>query len=331
MDSKKSSSGKPLNSINKRFPDFIIAGAMKCGTSSLHNILANHPDIFIPDKEIHFYDIDDFEQHPDFFFFKENNWYYPDLENRFGDYLDWYQSFFKEAQNNQKIGEDSTTYLASDIAPQRIAQLNPKAKIILMLRDPVARTYSHYWHLVRTGRAGRNFEKSLQLGEYSLIQRSLYKTQIDNFLKYIPKENLFFLVFEEFLDNMQNSIDEVCEFLGVSASIIDVSSIETHYNPGFIPKSLSVQLLFNRILRSRSRGRYVNHLLDVPKDGYLSGKFFPRLINIMHRIINPLNQSSPPQMKPATRIFLTSYLYRQNKGLSELIEKDLSSYWFKKN
>ena len=54
---------------NAFLPDFIIAGAMKSGTTTLHNILNEHPDVFIPDSEIHFFDMDDVIEHPEFNYF----------------------------------------------------------------------------------------------------------------------------------------------------------------------------------------------------------------------------------------------------------------------
>lgn len=76
------------NETKWRFPDFIIVGAMKCGTTSLHKILSSHPEIFIPEREIHFFDIDDISQHPDFFIFSNGNWYYPQLGRDVEKYLD---------------------------------------------------------------------------------------------------------------------------------------------------------------------------------------------------------------------------------------------------
>jgi hypothetical protein len=199
------------NNKKHQFPDFIIVGAMKSGTTSLHNILASHPDIYIPQREIHFFDIDDITQHPDFFFFSDGKWYYPDLEKNSEKYLEWYGSFFSNAKVTQKIGEDSTTYLASNKAPARIVNLLPKVKIIIMLRDPASRTYSHYWHLVRTGRGIHTFEDSLRIMPGTLIQRSLYKDQIQRYLGYFPQENIHFILFEEFIQEINGCVYDTCK------------------------------------------------------------------------------------------------------------------------
>ena len=100
-----------------RFPDFIIAGAMKAGTTSMRHILNGHDNIFIPQREIYFFDMDDGQQHPDFFMDDRGEWAFPDYEHHYKDYLDWYCRFFQNASDEQVIGEDSTTYMASNKAP----------------------------------------------------------------------------------------------------------------------------------------------------------------------------------------------------------------------
>ena len=135
-----------------RLPDFIIAGAMKSGTTSLHQILASDPRIFIPGREIFFFDMDDLSLHSDFWYRDGDGWLTQRYSPSDPGTLAWYAAFFAAARDSQWIGEDSTSYLASAKAPERIATFLPNAKILLLLRDPAARAYSHYWHLVRTGR-----------------------------------------------------------------------------------------------------------------------------------------------------------------------------------
>ncbi|MFB6198886.1 MAG: sulfotransferase, partial [Halobacteriaceae archaeon] len=131
-------------------PDFIIGGAMKSGTSSMRWILSSREDVFIPDRELHFFTMGDPIQ------FTETVKFHPerirfDLDDE--KKTEWYKSFFEAAQSDQLIGEDSTSYLPSRVAPRRIREFLPDVKLIFMLRDPVERTYSHYRHLLMTGRA----------------------------------------------------------------------------------------------------------------------------------------------------------------------------------
>ena len=100
-----------------RLPDFIICGAMKCGTTTVHEILNSHPAIGIPNAEINFFDIDDTLEHSDFLFHAEGRWFFPDISENNRAYWKWYSRFFSEIPDVCLIGEDSTCYLASSIAP----------------------------------------------------------------------------------------------------------------------------------------------------------------------------------------------------------------------
>lgn len=103
-------------------PDFIIGGAMKSGTSSLHQILDSHPDIFIPDRELHFFNMDCLIQHEGFHHYNESKdvWTAQTMHSDPDSMWNWYQSKFQGKEGLVK-GEDSTTYLASAIAAERIA------------------------------------------------------------------------------------------------------------------------------------------------------------------------------------------------------------------
>jgi hypothetical protein len=92
-------------------PEFIIGGAMKSGTSTLHAILDKHPKIFMPSYEIGFFDIDNILVHNDFNFYVESKWVNQSMDKNPKLMWDWYHSKFREGESLVK-GEDSTTYLA---------------------------------------------------------------------------------------------------------------------------------------------------------------------------------------------------------------------------
>jgi hypothetical protein len=222
----------------RRIPDFIIAGAMKCGTTSLHHILAAHPLIFIPEPEIHFYDMDDLIQHRDSFIYRKNRWYYPSFSQDLNKSFNWYEFFFNDAKEKDFIGEDSPAYLGSEIAHRRIAEYAPETRIIVMLRDPVDRAYSQYCHLVLTGRLTCSFEYALQKGLGTIIDRSLYKKQIENFLMFLPRNNFHFILFEKFIKNPDIVTREVLQFLDIPIRDFDISKVETHRNKSLAPKNI---------------------------------------------------------------------------------------------
>lgn len=293
---------------------------MKCGTSSLHHILGKNPDIFIPNDEIGFFDIDDIEAHPDFFVYESNKWYYWDYEKNFGEYLEWYKSFFSQARKDQIIGEDSTTYFSSKKPAERIKDLLPDCKLIFLLRDPVKRCYSHYWHNLRSGRAFNNFEKTIQMNTRPIITKGFYKDKIKNYKKHFSKDNLKFIIFENFVSNTQEVISEVCDFIGVGR--IDVSDIETHQNPGKVLFSPKLQVYLNRLMKKRFRKKYVDtHLPGVKKDKNITRS------NIIKSLFNKISTDEYPPMKKETKNFLEKLYSRENKGISDLINKKIEKFW----
>lgn len=308
-------------------PDFIIAGAMKAGTSTLHHLLNSHPGVFIPDREIHFFDLDDFFQHPDFFLPSSRDFRVLDFDENREKYRRWYGRFFEQADDDRTVGEDSTTYLASTVAPERIVAMLPDVKIIIVLRDPVERTYSHYWHLVRTGRAVSGFEESLRRGHGTLIQRSCYREQVERYLQHFPSRNVEFVLFERFIEDIQKAVDGLCEFLEVPASL-DVDELGTHRNPSRYPRSLTLQLALNRCSPDHRPGVPRDHLPGAPTDdgpGVL-GRVRYSVLGILSRA-NFWNEKPKPSLAPDTREFLRQFFRRQNEGLGKITGLPVDEYW----
>src|SRR5688572_14326389 len=112
-----------------RLPDFLIVGAMRSGTTSLHKYLQAHPDVFVASgKEVHFFD------------------------RRYGRGLDWYRSRFAGVTTERVVGEATPAYMYDENAIARIAHDLPDARLIVVLRNPVDRAYSHYWRNRSRGR-----------------------------------------------------------------------------------------------------------------------------------------------------------------------------------
>ena len=266
-----------------KFPDFIIAGFGKCATTSLRYILSEHPDIFIPDREVHYFNHDNYT------------------------YLYQHESPFKGSTAGQIIGE-SSGYLSSERTLKTISETIPNVKIIVMLRDPTSRAYSIYWHRVRTGRrVNYSFEKSLLTIPNRLLESNLYKKQIERLLKFIPRDNICFILFEDLIKDVPATINQALSFIGASLGKINFEKIDTYYNPALIPRYPILKILRNRLFGPRRiRG-------------------FDRLFYMLH----PFLSIKPPPINPITRMFLNAYFAQENKGLDKLIGKDLKSCWYK--
>lgn len=312
-------------------PDFIISGAMKCGTTSLHDLLASHPRVYIPDDEINFFDIDDVFQHADFLRYKGAGWSYPSMIRSSEALWEWYSSKFNlYAQNGQIIGEDSTCYICSKKAFKRISSQKKIIKVIVCLRQPSKRAYSQYWHLVRTGRALHSFEDTIRLYPWMVLERSMFAEQIRSLLNFIDKSNVHFVVLEDFLDNRVERIGELSRFIGIDPSLFPPSAASTHANSAMVPKNLSMRLLFNRLVGAKSENKYA---LDMPHLKHagapLHSNNFTQILTKVHGKLNPLTSRRPPDMNPETRRFLDNVFLRENKGLSELIGIDTEQLWFR--
>lgn len=125
-------------------PDFLIIGAMKCGTSSLFRYLEAHPNVAVSrPKEVHYFDDN---AH------RSLNWYRKHFPIRFS----------KDGRAALRCGEASPYYLFCDTAPDRVKAALPDARLIVMLRDPVARAYSHYHHVNANGHDDRTFAQAVE-------------------------------------------------------------------------------------------------------------------------------------------------------------------------
>jgi hypothetical protein len=109
-------------------PTFVIAGSQKCGTTSLAATLRQHRQVHVPrPKEVHFFD-----QH-------------------FARGTEWYAEQFSPREHHRQVGEATPSYLDHPLATRRLARTLPDARIVVVLRNPVDRAYSHYWHKRRLG------------------------------------------------------------------------------------------------------------------------------------------------------------------------------------
>ncbi len=189
---------------NKIVPNLIIIGAHKSGTTSLHNYLNMHPDIFMstPIKEPGFFiDIKYIEKS-----FSKNAL----LKN---DMLQGY--------SGQQIFGESTDYYTSRYnsciykIPENIKRINPQMKFIYILRNPLERILSSYLHRKRYDLNIPDLNKYISNTNTPLLT-SLYGQQLNRFLIHFSKKQFKILIFEEFIENPQKSLNEIFEFLSVS-------------------------------------------------------------------------------------------------------------------
>jgi hypothetical protein len=308
-------------------PDFIIGGAMKSGTSTIHRVLNKHPKVFIPKKEIGFFDIDNIFEHSDYNFHTQNKWITQSMDKDPKLMWDWYQEKFKGNESLIK-GEDSTTYLASKIAAERIGLQKKDIKLIFLLRQPSLRAFSNYYHLLRTGRATHSFEDTIRFNPSSVLYRSLYKEQIERFYECIPKSRIKIIVFEDLIADQESVIKELCDFLDLNFDEFPSGIFNVHANKASARKNIKLQAQKNNLLRSLADVKYANDLPFKWSSDIGKRPFIVKVINKLHSKFNPQVSIKPPQIKPETKDFLDAYFYRELRGLDELTGKDVLSRWF---
>jgi len=306
-----------------RLPDFIIGGAPKCGTTSLHFILGQSPGIGIPDNEIHYFDADDPIAHPDFLNAQGSELKWFDTRPDHTENFEWYASRFAAFQDKMLIGEDSTTYLFSPVAARRIKALLPDVRLIFLLRDPVKRAYSQYWHLICSGRLSCSFEKALSQHS-SIMLGSTYAPHIAQYFGVFGRENVHVSLFEDFLADKQAFLDRITAHIG--APDMDVTALQTWFNRTYYPILPTAQQWLNKVGSRIVAGRYRNHM---GQETGTAEKIRSKMHYHWFRRINPilLRAEKPPPMRPETAAYLTHHLSDRNVGLSDLLDRDLSAVW----
>jgi hypothetical protein len=178
-------------------PDFIVIGAMKSGTTSLHHYLNLHPEISMSNpKEIDFFSLD-------------SNW-----EKG----VKWYENHFTE--NTKICGESSTSYTkypAFDNAAKRMYSVLPNVKIIYLIRDPIERIVSHYIQNYSAGRENRAISKALKnFKNNHYINCSKYYYQLKQYFKYYNSTDITIISSNELLDNRRKTLQEIFKTLNVN-------------------------------------------------------------------------------------------------------------------
>ncbi|PRX43511.1 sulfotransferase family protein [Salegentibacter salegens] len=312
------------NDINS-IPDFIIGGSMKSGTTTLHQILAGHPNVFIPEKEIRFFDTDNILQHPNFHSFNPKNQKWSDTiqGNELKKAWKWYQNLYEDQKTMLK-GEDSTSYLASEIAADRISRQNKKIKLIFLLRQPTLRAYSQYYHMLRRDSAMWSFEDTLKFNPYSVLYRSLYKTQLEYYYSLFPEDQIKVILFEDLIKNPKCVIKDLSIFLNLDYAQFPDEIFDMHANKAKLPRFPRLQLHKNKIIGNLSP-RYINKSQSKSKQ-LITEKVFEKFFNR----INPKINKKAPRINPSTKEYLDKFFYRELNGIDELTGLNIMKRWFDK-
>lgn len=215
-----------------RKPEFLIAGVQKSGTTYLDSLVRNHKNIYLPERTLKYSFFDD--------------------KRIFSKGINWYLDMFSNAPEVKLVGQTSADCSFEKDAIGRILDFNPDMKLIFMIREPVSRTYSHYWHQVKMSREHLDFNNALKseksrikksyynLKKYSYVERSKYKRQFESIYERINDNQLLIIPFESFIADELKFLNTIFSFLGVERiqSIDEVMPKNRSTNPSKLPPKI---------------------------------------------------------------------------------------------
>ncbi|MBC8267003.1 MAG: sulfotransferase domain-containing protein [Flavobacteriales bacterium] len=198
-------------------PNFMCIGAAKSGTTTLYEILKQHPEIGVSSfKEPHFFDNND-------------NW---------SKGVEWYEkTYFSDFKEKRLIGDFTASYLSINICPKRIKEIyGEKMKFIVLLRNPIDRAYSQFLHskrdeyedlvfleaLAEEKKRLKKFEENNDMVSYSrfgYINHGMYAKHFKEYFNYFDREQFCVILFSDFINNRKDKVKEIIEFLNLDVNI----------------------------------------------------------------------------------------------------------------
>jgi hypothetical protein len=292
------------------FPNFLIIGANKGGTSSFYVYLSRHPEIFMSEiKEPMF-----------FLFYDEEKKEKAAVHEKEPEWVDWkpisdlgeYKKMFNAPAGVKAAGEASTAYLANPVCAARIYKFNPGMKIIVILRNPVSRAFSNYLMYVRLGHEKKAFRTVVkeELGGKRAylpqgrhyLQLGYYHDSLKTYIDQFGKENVKVYLIEELKERPEWLFEDVFTFLGVDPS----------YKPD-VSEKFNVN---EKVIRLNLYGDLIKRAVNSVRYSRFVPRFIKRYLNAEIRI----DAGSKEQLKR---------LYREDiLNVQKLIGKDLSA-WLK--
>lgn len=229
-----------MNKIaNKKSPDFIGVGVQRAGTSWLYECLKEHNEIFLPQKEVHFFN------------------------KKFDKGIEWYHSLFDTEDKNKVTGEFTPDYLSNEFSINKIAELCPHSKLILVLRDPFDRAYSAYNLYVAHGNfKGMSFQEAIAK-DPQIINQSLYSAQIERVLSLFPSQQIKIYDFDDISARPSWLLNDLYKYLGVNSDFKPSRFNEKFNVSGMsqIQNKLNLPKIQMRLLHSR----YGRHILKLKR------------------------------------------------------------------
>ena len=295
--------------------DFFLIGAARCGTTTLYNYLNNCDDIFLPSvKEPNFFSDVDSPKTEDYKLPVSGEKHHAKIIND----VNVYNMLYAYALETQLKGDTSPSYVWDTNVAKKLFTHNPEAKIIISLRHPIDRAYSHYIMNHYTGVDNENtFEEALKAPINSIwgscnqyLEMGLYYNQVKAYFDVFPKEQIKILIYEDWINNLELEIKGLFEFLGLAVidSIFD-KTVESN----------KIQLVKKKallnFLRQNKIKALIKNLISQKRVNTLKAYFFND------------NSKEIEKIKPDLRQELILKFKEDIKNLSRLTEINFSEKW----
>ncbi len=291
-----------------RRPNLFIAGAPKSGTTSLYEYLRGHPDVFMSAVKEPFY------FSPDVVIGPRQRLHRPDDH-------DAYMALFEGAKDERWVGEASTSYLASVVAPRLVHDFEPEARIVAMLQNPVEMLYALHNEGVSHGvEPIEDFEQALTTNASGAIymQNARYGEQIARWFDVFGRDRVHVIVFDEFAADTPASFRRLLEFLEVGPDY-EPSEFGVH-NPSHRMRRGVVK----RMVESRHARWAVRSLLPRVIGADATARLTRRF---RHSRLRRESRERPPLPTPL-RLRLERELADDVARLGQLLDRDLEALWF---
>ncbi len=305
-----------------RLPDFFIVGHHKCGTTALYEMLRSHPDIYMPDvKEPSFFGDPRILNQP---------------SSPLPKTLDEYLSLFAAAQPGQLLGEATPSYLASDTAARAIAEVQPEARIIAILREPASFLQSFHLQCVQNHTEPEtDFRKALALEglrregkaiprdavvpeELLYLDRVRYVEQLRRYHAVFGHERVLVIIYEDFRRDNDATLRRVLQFLGVDDRTV----------PEAVQANPSVRVR-SQVLYSAVRSVYLGRGSAARVTRAVIKKLMPR--RLRHRALTATRHrvlyGKPNRADEDLLVELRRRCKPEVASLSEYLDRDLIAQW----
>ena len=285
-------------------PNFIIVGAPKAGTTSLYHYLSEHPEVFMSEpKEVNFFSREEIEA---------QGLYYADFKAKD---MQSYEQLFDGVKHEKAVGEGSVSYLFYPNTPQKIKDVLPDVKIIILLRDPVERAFSHYLMDLRLGLVDMSLESTVsgevdneksRLFYQQYIELGLYYEQVKRYLNIFGKEQVKIYLQEDLRAKGNNVITDLYTFLGVDETYRP--DMTRQHNTFSMPKKNMIGNLYtSNFMRVLVRNIVPDKLKNIMKGFVFDNK--PKHV-----------------LPPETKRKLQELYLGDIEKLEKLIDRDLSAW-----